>query len=335
MEGCFFMKRYVIEQKLKTAAAFLIILILLPYVVSVFVNGVDVAAEDGGGPFYVRIRISEDGEKEDVKEVNWTEYLAGILAGEMSEDSGIEALKAQAVVIRTQIYQELSDTEDKVLTEDYLTRDEMEKRWGADKFSSCYEKYIRAVEETDDTVLMYGDACAWTPFHQSSCGMTRSAAEVLGSEEYPYIAVRECALDKEAEEEIGAFHFTYREVQEMCRDFLVAEENTETASQGYSFADFEILSYDSAGYVSKLQIGNTECTGDQFRDALSLPSSCFSLSEGENELIITTTGRGHGLGMSLWTARKMAEEGKSYGEILAFFYEGTELRNDMPETELF
>lgn len=335
MEGCFFMKRYVIEQKLKTAAAFLIILILLPYVVSVFVNGVDVAAEDGGGPFYVRIRISEDGEKEDVKEVNWTEYLAGILAGEMSEDSDIEALKAQAVVIRTQIYQELSDTEDKVLTEDYLTRDEMEKRWGADKFRSCYEKYIRAVEETDDTVLMYGDACAWTPFHQSSCGMTRSAAEVLGSEEYPYIAVRECALDKEAEEEIGAFHFTYREVQEMCRDFLVAEENTETASQGYSFADFEILSYDSAGYVSKLRIGNTECTGDQFRDALSLPSSCFSLSEGENELIITTTGRGHGLGMSLWTARKMAGEGKSYGEILTFFYEGTELRNDMPETELF
>ena len=304
------MKRYVIEQKLKTAAAFLIILILLPYVVSVFVNGVDVAAEDGGGPFYVRIRISEDGEKEDVKEVNWTEYLAGSLAGEMSEDSDIEALKAQAVVIRTQIYQELSDTEDKVLTEDYLTRDEMEKRWGADKFRSCYEKYIRAVEETDDTVLMYGDACAWTPFHQSGCGMTRSAAEVLGSEEYPYIAVRECALDKEAEEEIGAFHFTYREVQEMCRDFLVAEENTETASQGYSFADFEILSYDSAGYVSKLRIGNTECTGDQFRDALSLPSSCFSLSEGENELIITTTGRGHGLGMSLWTARKMAEEGK-------------------------
>ena len=142
--------------------------------------------------------------------MNWTEYLAGILAGEMSEDSGIEALKAQAVVIRTQIYQELSDTEDKVLTEDYLTRDEMEKRWGADKFRSCYEKYIRAVEETDDTVLMYGDAYAWTPFHQSSCGKTRSAAEVLGSEEYPYIAVRECALDKEAEEEIGACHFTYR-----------------------------------------------------------------------------------------------------------------------------
>lgn len=41
MEGCFLMKRYTIEQKFKSAAAFLVILILFPYIVSVFVNGVD------------------------------------------------------------------------------------------------------------------------------------------------------------------------------------------------------------------------------------------------------------------------------------------------------
>ena len=35
------MNRYAIEQKFKSAAAFLIILILLPYIVSVFVNGTD------------------------------------------------------------------------------------------------------------------------------------------------------------------------------------------------------------------------------------------------------------------------------------------------------
>ena len=34
------MKRYTIEQKFKSAAAFLVILILFPYIVSVFVNGV-------------------------------------------------------------------------------------------------------------------------------------------------------------------------------------------------------------------------------------------------------------------------------------------------------
>ena len=36
--------------------------------------------------------------------------------------------------------------------------------------------------------------------------------------------------------------------------------------------------------------------------------------------------------MSLWTADKMAEEGKTYEEILDFFFEGTEIRRDTQET---
>lgn len=330
------MKRYVIEQKLKSVAALLIILLLLPYVVSVFVHGVDVSADDEGGPFYVRVQTEK--EQSGPEEVNWTEYLAGILAGEMPLDSPEEALKAQAVLIRTQIYASLAESEDKILKEPYLSRDELEKQWGAKDFDACYEKYVRAVEKTDDTVLMYGESFAWTPFHQSSCGKTRSAQEVMGSGDYPYIAVRECPLDREADDEIGVFRFTCREIQKLCRDFLVAEESTQAAEQGYTFSDFEILSSDSAGYVSRMRIGSTECTGDQFRDALSLPSSCFSFSQGENgedEITITTTGKGHGLGMSLWTARKMAEDGSTFEEILSFFFEGTELRTDMQETALF
>ena len=126
------------------------------------------------------------------------------------------------------------------------------------------------------------------------------------------------------------------DIQKLCRDFLVAEQDGEKAAQGYAFEDFEIKAYDSAGYVSELRIGNTVCTGDQFRDALSLPSSAFSFSEdGDDRVKITTTGKGHGMGMSIWTADQMAKEGKTYEEILAFFFEGTELRDDIQETGLF
>ena len=250
-------------------------------------------------------------------------------------------MKAQAVVIRTQIYRELSASEDKVLSMDYMTREEMKKQWGQEKAPDYYEKYIRAVEQTDDTVLVYGEGYAWAPFHQSSSGMTRSASEVMGTEEYPYVAVRECPDDKEADNEIQVFTFSYDEIQEACRDFLVAAADGEQAEKGYTFADFEIKSYDSAGYVSQLRIGDTLCTGDQFRDALGLPSSAFSFSETQEEadaggeMKITTTGNGHGLGMSLWTAEKMDEEGMTYEEILSFFFEGTELKKDIQETELF
>lgn len=334
MEG-FFMNRYAVEQKFKSIAAFLIILILLPYIVSVFVNGADMR-EDDGENFYVKVKVPDAEEADGVTEIRWTDYLAGILAEEISEDCEPETLKAQAVVIRTQIYRTLEDSEDKTLTESYLSRDEMEDKWGAENYGGYYEKYIRAVEETDDTVVMYGDAYAWTPFHQSSNGMTRSAAEVLGSNDYPYIAVRECPLDKEADDEIQTFTFPYTEIQSLCRDFLVAEEDEDKAAQGYTYDDFEVRSCDSAGYVSELRMGNTICTGDQFRDALSLPSSAFSFSEEDDDNIkITTTGKGHGLGMSIWTADQMAKEGKTFEEILAFFFEGTELRNDIQETALF
>ena len=329
------MNRYAVEQKFKSIAAFLIILILLPYIVSVFVNGADVR-EDDGENFYVKVKVPDAEEADGVTEIRWTDYLAGILAEEISEDCEPETLKAQAVVIRTQIYRTLEDSEDKTLTESYLSRDEMEDKWGAENYGEYNEKYIRAVEETDDTVVMYGDAYAWTPFHQSSNGMTRSAAEVLGSNDYPYIAVRECPLDKEADDEIQTFAFPYTEIQSLCRDFLVAEEDEDKAAQGYTYDDFEVRSCDSAGYVSELRIGNTICTGDQFRDALSLPSSAFSFSEEDDDNIkITTTGKGHGLGMSIWTADQMAKEGKTFEEILAFFFEGTELRNDIQETALF
>ena len=333
------MDRYTIEQKMKSAAAFLVIIILLPYIISVFVNGADAAAGEGS-VFYVKVKVPDTEEADGIAEIGWTDCLAGILAKEVPEDFGEEAMKAQAVVIRTQIYRELESSGDKILTLERMTLEEMKKQWGQEKALDYYNKYIRAVEQTDDTVLMYGDGYAWTPFHQSSSGMTRSAAEVMGTEEFPYVAVRECPDDKEADNEIQVFTFSYEEIQAACRDFLVAADDGEQAEKGYTFADFEIQEYDSAGYVSRLRIGDTLCTGDQFREALGLPSSCFSFSElregkAGSGIKITTAGNGHGLGMSLWTAEKMDEDGSTYEEILSFFFEGTELRKDIQETELF
>ena len=74
------------------------------------------------------------------------------------------------------------------------------------------------------------------------------------------------------------------------------------------------------------------CTGDQFRDALKLPSSDFTFYESPNGLKIATVGKGHGFGMSQWTAREMAEDGKTYEEILQYFFEGTVL-NQIDEKE--
>ena len=92
------MNRYAVEQKFKSFAAFLVILILLPYIVSVFVNGADFREKDET-VFYVKVRVSESQEADGIAEVNWTDYLAGILALEVPEDYGEETMKAQAVLL--------------------------------------------------------------------------------------------------------------------------------------------------------------------------------------------------------------------------------------------
>ena len=295
--------RDTIRNKIKLFFAFLIILFLLPYIISVFING----------------KNAVQGADSD----NASVYLAEMLAGETDGGCEIEALKAQAVVLRTELYR--TEKEKQTLLDKCLTQTQMMKKWGT-KYEENLKKCQQAVQETKGIVLWYHETFAWTPFHQSSNGKTRDVQEVLGNADYPYITAKECPLDKAAEDEIQVHLIEYKEIQKRCREFLVAEEQKK-AENGYGYEDFEIQEWDSSGYVRKMRIGETICTGDQFRDALKLPSSSFSFYEGPHGLKIATVGKGHGFGMSQWTAQEMAKDGKNYEEILQFFYEGTELHH--------
>ena len=295
--------RDTIRNKIKLFFAFLIILFLLPYIISVFING----------------KNAVQGADSD----NASVYLAEMLAGETDGGCEIEALKAQAVVLRTELYR--TEKEKQTLLDKCLTQTQMKKKWGT-KYEENLKKCQQAVQETKGIVLWYHETFAWTPFHQSSNGKTRDVQEVLENADYPYITAKECPLDKAAEDEIQVHLIEYKEIQKRCREFLVAEEQKK-AENGYGYEDFEIQEWDSSGYVRKMRIGETICTGDQFRDALKLPSSSFSFYEGPHGLKIATVGKGHGFGMSQWTAQEMAKDGKNYEEILQFFYEGTELHH--------
>lgn len=295
--------RDTIRNKIKLFFAFLIILFLLPYIISVFING----------------KNAVQGADSD----NASVYLAEMLAGETDGGCEIEALKAQAVVLRTELYR--TEKEKQTLLDKCLTQTQMKKKWGT-KYEENLKKCQQAVQETKGIVLWYHETFAWAPFHQSSNGKTRDVQEVLGNADYPYITAKECPLDKAAEDEIQVHLIEYKEIQKRCREFLVAEEQKK-AENGYGYEDFEIQEWDSSGYVRKMRIGETICTGDQFRDALKLPSSSFSFYEGPHGLKIATVGKGHGFGMSQWTAQEMAKDGKNYEEILQYFYEGTELHH--------
>lgn len=286
--GGFFMKKM-----LRQAGYLIVIIMLLPYVVTIFVNGNGILKiQEAGNPYLV---VKREGE---MKEMTLDEYGIGVLAKEIDADAMIEALKAQAVLIRTSIYKTLQEEgTNTILEKSYWTRSQMQHNWGSANYSQNYSKLKEAWDETKGIVLFYEGKLALTPYHKLNNGKTRSGNEVFHSGSYAYLQVKECPGDLEEKSAV-----TTTIIQE---------------------TGLEILELDSAGYVTKVKCGSEEVNGEEFRSTYHLASASFTLEDFEGNTKVTTKGVGHGIGMSQHTAKLMAKEGKNYKEILAFFFEGT------------
>ena len=81
-----------------------------------------------------------------------------------------------------------------------------------------------------------------------------------------------------------------------------------------------------SGYVASLPVCGQSVTGPALRKALGLRSACFTVQYQEGSFLLTTKGYGHGVGLSQWGAKALAEQGQSAEEILAHYFPGTELR---------
>ena len=81
----------------------------------------------------------------------------------------------------------------------------------------------------------------------------------------------------------------------------------------------------ASGYVASLPVCGQTVSGAALRRALGLRSACFTLRYQDGGFCITTRGYGHGVGLSQWGAKALAEQGQSYADILAHYFPGTQL----------
>ena len=93
-----------------------------------------------------------------------------------------------------------------------------------------------------------------------------------------------------------------------------------------------VVAYTASGRVKSVLAGGRILTGGQFRQLLGLNSTYVRWEKKEANLVFRTRGYGHGVGMSQYGAQGLARRGKSYREILSYYYPGTELvsLNDVP-----
>ena len=80
-------------------------------------------------------------------------------------------------------------------------------------------------------------------------------------------------------------------------------------------------------YSSPQLLTHGDAQGDPaLRQALGLRSTSFTVQYQSGNFSFTTRGYGHGVGLSQWGTKAMAEQGKSYADILAHYYPGTQLQ---------
>ena len=288
--------------KLEKIGCYILVIILLPYIVTVFLNGPMVVSQANVEEMKVKVKDTT---------ISLKEYGIGILAREIPASYEMEMIKAQAIMVRTKIYKNMQENgRDVVFSEEFLTQSEMQEAWGVVNFAKYYNKLESAWQATEGQVLMCEEKLIYTPFFSLSNGSTRDGKEVLG-EKYSYLKMKDCPLDIEETEQL----------QTITLDAKMYEKEQSEDKKG-----IEVVSLDSAGYVLKVRVGEDEINGEEFRKNYNLASSCFSVQEYEGKIRITTRGVGHGIGLSQNTGNKMAEEGATAKEILEYFYEGCVIR---------
>ena len=271
------------------------------------------------------LKVLIDGE---LTEMDMETYLQGVVRAEMPASFEEEALKAQAVAARTYTlykmegggsanHPEADACDDINCCKAYKSAEEAAASWGVS--SAIYEAKIRqAVAETDGEVVLYEGHPVLAVFHSSSAGATRNVEDVW-QQSLPYL--RSVASPEGADAVPNYYSkasFTLTEFKEI----FIAQYPTANLS-GTPSNWFSNIHQDVNGAVESLQVGGITVTGGEMRSLLGLRSANFTISFTDDTVEFSVTGYGHGVGMSQYGANVMAQEGKTYKEILTYYYTGT------------
>ncbi len=259
----------------------------------------------------------KDSKTNAVEELKLEDYIVGVVAAEMPASFDIEALKAQAVAARTYaMYKKSVSSDDfdvvtSVSNQGFIDQDKMKEKWQED-FNFYYDKIKNAVQSTKGKIMTYNDKIVEAYYFAMSNGYTEDVSLVF-SESLDYLKSVPSEYDNAS---LKNFEVTKTFSQnEFCKLLNITCENINITK----------IERSDTNRVNTIVVNNINFKGTVFRQKLGLRSTDFDIKEDGNNIIITTRGYGHGVGMSQYGANGMAKDGKNYEEILKYYYKNVEI----------
>ena len=259
-------------------------------------------------------------------------YLTGVVRGEMPASFEMEALRAQAAAERSYVYYQLAagrkdahpDADfctDHTCCSAYLSETAAREKWGGD-FAPWNTRVEQAVSDTDGQVVLYNGRPILAVFHSSSAGRTAAAGDVW-SGDLPYLV----SVDSpEGEETVPNYYSTVTFTASEAKEKLLAA-HPELKLSGTPDRWFGAAAENGSGRVETIAVGGTDIEGTELRRIFGLRSACFTVAADSESVTFRVTGYGHGVGMSQYGANQLAREGRTWQEILEWYYTGTTVGN--------
>ncbi|MDY0280033.1 MAG: SpoIID/LytB domain-containing protein [Salinivirgaceae bacterium] len=231
------------------------------------------------------------------------EYLAGVIEAESGTRALPEYYKAQAIICRTYVLNHL----DRHKQENFQICDEVHcqvyKGFGIE-----HGPILKAVEETKGQAIIDNQGMLITAaFHANSGGETANSEDVwsttmsyLRGKSDPYF------------EKHRHSHWTVTISLDEWTEFLQKMNLDTTNKTKIKFIQKKRTKF----YL----LNDQPILLSDIRSHFKLKSTLFSIEKSENKIIFNGRGYGHGVGLSQESAMEMARRGKSYQEIINFFY---------------
>ncbi len=267
----------------------------------------------------LRVYMSDSGKIETMK---FEKYIEGVVAAEMDPAWPLEALKAQAVIARTFTIEELERRGGVASLHpgaDVSTNPEEFQAYDASRVN---DNVRRAVQETRGQILTYQNRPIRAWFHSDAGGQTATPTEGLGPSknvsDVPYVRSVKCPWT--APNTVWTATFTREEVRAAA---------ARAGRDPGTVTNVAIGRKGPSGRAVDIVVGGAAVPAPELRKALGstrMKSTLLtSITLEGDKVIMKGKGSGHGVGLSQWGARAMAEQGKDAREIINYFYSGVRL----------
>ena len=301
-----------------------------------------------------------------INELPVERYLTSVISSEMSATASKEFLKAHAVISRSWLLAQMEkrkqldagsssffsfvkkddelirwyDREDHTIF-DVCADDHCQRYQGITKQSSPVVEEV--INETRGQVLTYDDEICDARFSKCCGGQTEEFQYCWEDTPKPYLVsfqdpycntsdkyVLSQVLNDYDQETPNFYRWTVEYSQEQLSELV----NRKLKDDFGTITDLIPLERGKSGRIWKLKIVGTKKTFTigkelEIRRALSethLLSSAFEVEKSGDRFILHGSGWGHGVGLCQIGAAVMGEQGKSYDEILLFYYRNAHIQ---------